>query len=104
MDLLRGVLWAEAVCLSPIARHCGGMVGGAALSSVHWSDAPVMPDPVRCGSSYGGMRAFFCWRHAGRCMFDRRGEPRLGRGDDAGVLTPRIQELGPVHDVGAPAA
>jgi hypothetical protein len=28
----------------------------------------------------------------------------MGRGDDTGVLTPRIHELGPVHDVGAPAA
>ena len=37
----------------PVVHHCGGMVGGAALSSVHWSDAPVMPDPMRCGSSYG---------------------------------------------------
>ena len=53
MCLLRGVLWAKAVCLSPVARHCGGMVDGAVLSSVHWSDAPVMPDPVRRGSSCG---------------------------------------------------
>ena len=38
---------------SPVACHCGGMVGGAVLSSVHWSDAPVTPDPVRRGSSCG---------------------------------------------------
>ena len=44
---------AEAACLSPAACHCGGMVGGAVLSSVHWSDAPVTPDPVRHGSSCG---------------------------------------------------
>ena len=71
------------------------------MSSVHWSDAPVTPDPVRRGSSRDGMRAFFCWRHAGRCMFDRCGEPRLGRCDGAGVLIPRLQELSLVHDVGA---
>ena len=76
------------------------MVGGAVLSSVHWSDAPVTPDPMRRGSSCGGMRAFFCWRRAGHCMFDQHGEPRLGRDDGAGVLTLRIQELGPMHDVG----
>ena len=51
MDLLRGVLCAEAACPSPVARHCGGMVDGAALSSVHWSDASVTPDPVRRGGS-----------------------------------------------------
>ena len=90
--------------MSPAARHCGGMVGGAVLSSVHWSDASVTPDPVRRGSSCDGMRAFFCWRRAGHYTFDRHAEPRLGRCDDAGVLTPRIQELGHVHDVGAPAA
>ena len=79
MHLLRGVfLLAEAACPSPVACHCGGMVGGAVLSSVHWSDAPVMPDPVRCGSSCGGRRSFFYWRRAGYCMFDRRGVPRLG--------------------------
>ena len=31
----------------PYACHCGGMVDGAVLSSVHWSDAPVTPDLVR---------------------------------------------------------
>ena len=41
----------EAACPSPAACHCGGMVDGAVLSSVHWSDAPVTPDPVRRGSS-----------------------------------------------------
>ena len=70
------------------------------MSSVHWSDAPVTPDPVRRGSSYGGRRTFFCWRRAGHCMFDRCGEPRLGRCDGVGALIPRLQELGLVHDVG----
>ena len=38
------------------ACHCGGMVGGAVLSSVHWSDAPVTPVLVVAGapSSVGG--------------------------------------------------
>ena len=55
MYLLRGVFYlAEAASPSPAACHCGGMVGGAVLSSVHWSDAPVTPDPVRRGSSCGG--------------------------------------------------
>ena len=55
MYLLRGVFYlAEAACSSPAACHCGGMVGGVVLSSVHWSDAPVTPDPVRRGSSCGG--------------------------------------------------
>ena len=47
---------AEATCPSPVACHCGGMVGGAVLSSVHWSDAPVTPVPVVAGapSSVGG--------------------------------------------------
>ena len=31
------------------------MVGGAFLSSMHWSDAPVTPDPVRRGSSCDGL-------------------------------------------------
>ena len=38
---------------SPVACHCGSMVGGAALSSMHWSDVSVTPDPVRRGSSGG---------------------------------------------------
>ena len=107
MRSLRGILQVEAVCLSPVACHCGGMVGGAVLSSVHWSDAPVTPDPVRRGSSCSlnrVWRVFSCWRRAGHCMFDRRGEPRLGRWDGAGALIPRLQELGPVHNVGAPVA
>ena len=55
MYLLRGVFClAEATCLSPAACHCGGMVGGAVLSSVHWSDAAVTPYPVRRGSFCGG--------------------------------------------------
>ena len=74
------------------------------MSSVHWSDVPVTPDPIRRGSSYGGMHSFFYWRRAGHCMFDRRREPRLGRCDGAGALIMRLQELGLVHDVGAPAA
>ena len=40
----------------PCACHCGGMVDGAVLSSVHWSDVPVTPDPVRRGSSCGLMQ------------------------------------------------
>ena len=39
----------------PYACHCGGMVDGAVLSSVHWSDAPVTPDPVRRGGSCDGL-------------------------------------------------
>ena len=69
------------------------------MSSVHWSDTPVTPDPVRRGSSCGGMRTFFCWRRASHCMIDRRGGPRLGRCDSVGALIPRLQELGPMHDV-----
>ena len=44
------------VCLSPAAHHYGGMDGGAVLSLVHWSDAPVTPIPVVAGapSSVGG--------------------------------------------------
>ena len=47
---------AEVACPSPVACHCGGMVGGVVLSSVHWSDAPVTPVPVVAGapSSVGG--------------------------------------------------
>ena len=37
----------------PCACHYGGMVDGAVLSSVHWSDTLVTPDPVQRGSSYG---------------------------------------------------
>ena len=46
----------EAACLSHVACHCGGMVVGAVLYSVHWSDAPVTPVPVVAGapSSVGG--------------------------------------------------
>ena len=43
------------VCPSPVACHCGDMVDGAVLSSVYWSDAPVMPDLVRRGGSYDGV-------------------------------------------------
>ena len=46
---------AEAACPSLAACHCSGMVGGVVLSSVHWSDALVTPDPVRRGSSCGGL-------------------------------------------------
>ena len=47
MYLLRGIFClAEAACSSPAACYFGGMVGGAVLSLVHWSDAPVTPDPV----------------------------------------------------------
>ena len=67
-----------AACPSPAACHCGGVVGGAVLSSVHWGDALVTPDPMRRGSSCGGRRAFFYWRRASHCMFDRRGVPRPG--------------------------
>ena len=38
----------------PYAYHYDSMVDGAVLSSVHWSDATVTPDPVRRGSSCGG--------------------------------------------------
>jgi hypothetical protein len=38
-------------CPSPIAYHCGSMVGGAVLSLMHWSNAPATSDPVRRGSS-----------------------------------------------------
>ena len=69
---------AGAACPSPEAFHCGGVVGGVVLSSMHWSDAPVTPNPVRRGSSCGGRRAFFCWRRAGHCMFDRHGVLRPG--------------------------
>ena len=31
------------------------MVGGVVLSLMHWSDAPVTPDPVRHGSSCDGL-------------------------------------------------
>ena len=51
MCSLHGVLWAEAVCPSPAARYCGGMVDGAVLSLMYWSDVPVTPDPERRGSS-----------------------------------------------------
>jgi len=56
MCSLRGVLRVEAVCPSPVACHCGGMVGGAVLFLVHWSAAPVTPVPVVAGapSSVGG--------------------------------------------------
>ena len=39
----------------PCVCHCGGMVDGAVLSSVHWSDVPVTPDPVRRGGSCDGL-------------------------------------------------
>ena len=39
----------------PCACHCGGMVDGAVLSLVHWSDAPVTLDPVRRGRSCDGL-------------------------------------------------
>ena len=39
----------------PYACHYGGMVDGAVLSSVHWSDALVMPDPMRHGGSCDGL-------------------------------------------------
>ena len=42
---------AEVACLSPVAYHCGSMISGAALSLMHWTNAPVTPDPVRRGSS-----------------------------------------------------
>ena len=50
------VFLAEAACPSPVACHCGGMVDGEVLSSVHWSDAPVTPVLVVAGapSSVGG--------------------------------------------------
>ena len=35
----------------PVAYSCGGMVNGAVLSLMHWSNAPVTPDLVRRGSS-----------------------------------------------------
>ena len=38
-------------CLSPIAYYCGGMVNGAVLSLMHWSNAPATPDLVRRGRS-----------------------------------------------------
>ena len=51
MYLLRGIfLLAEAACPSPAACHYGGMVGGAVLSSMHWSDTPVTPVPVVAGA------------------------------------------------------
>ena len=43
------LFFAEAACPNPVACHCGGMVGGAVLCSVHWSDAPVTPVPVVAG-------------------------------------------------------
>ena len=39
----------------PCACHYGGMVDRAVLSSVHWSDVPVAPDPVRRGGSCDGL-------------------------------------------------
>ena len=47
---------AEAACPSPVACHCVGMVGGAVLSSVYWSDVQVTPVLVVAGapSSVGG--------------------------------------------------
>ena len=39
---------------SPVARYYGGMVDGLVLSLVLWSDAPVTPGLVQCGSSCGG--------------------------------------------------
>ena len=52
---------------------------------------------VACApSSVGGVLVTVC--------LTTRGEPRLGRFDGAGALIPRLQELGPVHGVGAPAA
>ena len=35
----------------PVACHYGGMVDGAVLSLMHWSDASVTPDPVQHGRS-----------------------------------------------------
>ena len=37
--------------LSPVAYYCGGMVNGAVLSLMHWSNASVTLDLVRRGSS-----------------------------------------------------
>ena len=39
----------------PCACHYGGMVDGAVLSSMHWSDAPVTPDPMRRGRPCDGL-------------------------------------------------
>ena len=46
---------AEVACPSPIAYYYGGMVNGAVLSLMHWSNAPVTPDLVRCGRSSDGL-------------------------------------------------
>ena len=51
MGLLCSVVRTEAACPSPVACRCGGMVSEAVLSLMHWSNAPVMPDPVRRGGS-----------------------------------------------------
>ena len=51
MGLLRSVVRTEAACPSPVACCCGGMIDGVVLSLMHWGDAPVTSDPVRCGSS-----------------------------------------------------
>ena len=34
-----------------MAYHCGGMVDGAVLSLMYWSNALVISDPMRRGSS-----------------------------------------------------
>ena len=46
MYLLCGIPSTGVACPSPAACHCGSVVGGAALSLVHWSDVPVTPDPM----------------------------------------------------------
>ena len=65
-------------CLSPVACHCGGMVDGAVLSLMHWSDAPATPDPVRRGSSSDSLTQGMADDVPVAACQQRR-EPRLSR-------------------------
>ena len=62
----------------PCACHCGGMVDGAVLSLMHWSNAPVMPDPVRRGSSSDSLTQGMA-DDVPVAVCRQRREPRLSR-------------------------
>ena len=65
-------------CLSPVAGHCGGMVDGAVLSLMYWSDVPVTTDPERHGSNNDSLTQGMA-DDVPVAVCRQRREPRLSR-------------------------
>ena len=53
LEMLISCCEGTCVCYRALCVAYTCVLLEAALSSVQWSDAPVMPDPVRRRSSYG---------------------------------------------------